>query len=465
MRTRFLLTWPTLSLLLAACISEPPPTTVIEIPLIGPTARTVTAAPTAIAAGPTEAQPANTTLPDSSEPVSSAIAATPTPAESTPGSAEVALTPVTGTIPPAPTTGTPVDTATAAPTNTPAPTSTPLPAGPGQKFETYASGFSHAVAFDFLPDGRMLVTEKDGRVLLVSNGQISPTPVLTVAAETDNECGLLGIAVDPNHAANHYVWIYHSTPDPNKGNQIVRFRLDGDVGTDVQVARFFPRLGGVCGHNGGNLHFGPDGMLYASIGDNEDPANAQQLGSNHAGKIHRFIASVPLEIPSDNPFSGSSIYAYGLRNPFDFTFDPQSGDMWATENGTHCDDEINRITPGANYGWRPEANDICENTKVGSDYPYTLPIINFDSSQAPTGITFYTGDLFPQWRDRMFFCSFTNKWIRLIDVDAGRTTAIGMYRVPNDVDTHRCETSILTGPDGALYFADVEAINRIVPGS
>ncbi len=446
-----------LSVLMAGCLPETAPTTVIEIPLIGPTVSTVTVVTDTENPAQPEVDPSATSTSaevDTQEGTDTVDEAqTPT---DTPGP--------TSTSGPT-STNTPGPTATSGPTSTPAPTSTPLPTGPSEVYETFASGFTHAVAIDFLPDGRMLVTEKDGRVLIVNGGQVSTTPVLTISAESDNECGLLGIAVDPSFATNRYVWIYYSTPDPNKGNQIVRFTLNNDKASDVQVAKHFPRLGGVCGHNGGNLHFGPDGKLYVSIGDNEDPSNAQQLGDNHAGKIHRFDPTVPLGIPPDNPISGSSIYAYGFRNPFDFTFDPQSGSIWATENGTYCDDEINRVVPGGNYGWRPEANNACENSKVGDDYPYFRPIINFDSSQAPTGIMFYTGNLFPQWVDRMFFCSFTNKWIRLIDLDSGRLGAIGMYRIPNDVDVYRCETSIMTGPDGAIYFTDPTSINRIVAGS
>src|SRR5262249_29735556 len=143
-------------------------------------------------------------------------------------------------------------------------------------------------------------------------------------------------------------------------------------------------------HNGGAIHFGPDRRLYAVIGENGKAPNAQDL-TTYAGKVLRMTRTG--RVPPDNPFPDSLVWSYGLRNSFGFAFDPLPGDLWETENGPTCNDEVNRIVRGANYGWGP--SETCEGTAPGNtnqDGPDpVLPLAVFNPVIAPTGAAFCDG--------------------------------------------------------------------------
>lgn len=163
------------------------------------------------------------------------------------------------------------------------------------------------------------------------------------------------------------MWVYHTLParanDPVKVNRIVRFVERNNVGMDVTPVFTSANSEGDGTHNAGNLHFGPDGKLYVSIGEDNQAELAQRL-DDPRGKILRFNPTVLLSAPKDNSFydgdglNFDGIYTYGHRNPFDFTFDPFSAGIriFVSENGPDCDDEINLIVAGNNYGWRPGHN-------------------------------------------------------------------------------------------------------------
>ncbi len=343
----------------------------------------------------------------------------------------------------------------------------PLP--PDVKIETVVPNANQLVAMDFTPDGRLLYTERTGYVRVVKNDQLLPTPAyifLPGDIDTQGERGLLGIAVDPSFSSNHLVWVYVTRRvdiNPSRyRNRVVQFALadNNQVLTSTRAASF-PVDPYVTIHNGGNLHFGPDGKLYVTVGNNDETNGAADPAQNLAsplGKIHRFDPTVPLSVPGGNPFGNSSIFARGLRNSFDFTFDPISGALFATENGEACDDEINRILPGGDYGWRPfyPCDDEAPN---GPDLNYNTipPLIYWTSSLAPTGITFYTGDSIPEWKNDLFICSFKDATtgIHHFKLNAQRT-AIVSHTILSDGVTHqliKCRTDLLTGPDGALYFS------------
>jgi glucose/arabinose dehydrogenase len=349
----------------------------------------------------------------------------------------------------------------------------PLP--PGVVVETVVPQANLLVAMDFTPDGRLLYTERvsdyangtyRGYVRVVQNGQLQSAPVYAFPVQHAGEQGLLGIAVDPNFALNHYVWVYftkYSAGGNCNGvrNRVVRFVLNDDntVAGEPETAGCFPVNQPAPGfyvtvHNGGNLHFGPDGKLYVSVGNNDDQNDsfdpAQDLGSP-LGKVHRFNAGVPLGIPGDNAFPGSSVYAYGLRNSFDFDFDPISGRLFATENGDACDDEVNRLLPGGNYGWRP--NYPCDDASGPHPAYNTIPpLIYWTTSIAPTGITFYRGDLIPEWKNDLFICAFKDSSTGLhhFKLNAARTAIISHTIIAGTL----CRTDVLTGPDGTLIYSE-----------
>ena len=239
---------------------------------------------------------------------------------------------------------------------------------PGVTVETVLTDMHQPVAMAFDPAGRLFYTEKDtGNVRLFANGALQPNPVITFSVDANSERGLLGIAIDPNFNQNHYIYVYYTCavgPDcPSRENRIVRFVENNGVGSNPTTIFTSPQSAPAGNHNGGNIHFGPDGKLYISVGDNANAANSQDVTVKN-GKMHRINPDG--SIPTDNPVftqTGAlpSLYAIGLRNSFDFTFDPVvPGRIFASENGPGCDDEMNRIEAGFNYGWRPDYP--CEGT-------------------------------------------------------------------------------------------------------
>lgn len=197
----------------------------------------------------------------------------------------------------------------------------------------------------FVPDGRLLFTEKNtGNVRVVQGGILLPTPWATVRVSSSGERGLLGITVDPNFVTNRFVYVYHTNPSP-LANRVIRFRDSLGRGVDSTVILTAPITTGATNHNGGNLHFGPDDKLYVTIGEYANPLYSQDLRVV-MGKILRLNRDGTA--PPDNPFYNDSIadkriYCLGLRNSFDFAFDSLRRFLWATENGPTCDDELNLI--------------------------------------------------------------------------------------------------------------------------
>jgi hypothetical protein len=218
------------------------------------------------------------------------------------------------------------------------------------------TGLTAPVSFTFAPDGRIFYGERTtGRIAYFDPGNsAAPATYFTIGdVVSPGEQGLLGLALDPNFASNHLMYAYVTRLVANQHmNEIVRIFGDGVTGASFTVLYRAPAGGAY--HNGGRLKFGPDGLLYVVTGDIHDSTNSQNLTDN-LGKILRMTkaGAVP---PQGNPVPGTLIYAYGIRNSFGFSFDPTTGNLWESENGPECNDEINLITAGANYGWGPAAH-------------------------------------------------------------------------------------------------------------
>jgi glucose/arabinose dehydrogenase len=232
-----------------------------------------------------------------------------------------------------------------------------LLAVPGSALAASARPLSHSTlaypaAFTATPGGnRILYGERfTGRVMRLDRSTGTSKPFFKIPnVVTGGENGLLGLALRPNYPQDRDVWAYVTRRVSGKViNQLIRIRADGSGFTVLR------RLPAASNHDGGRIMFGPDGKLYVVIGDNNDPARAQLMASM-AGKMLRLNADGT--VPSDNPRGGSPIIAYGIRNSFGFTFDPQSGRLWETENGPDCNDEINLMSrlKLENFGWGPSA--------------------------------------------------------------------------------------------------------------
>jgi glucose/arabinose dehydrogenase len=324
--------------------------------------------------------------------------------------------------------------------------------------ETVVSNASFPVSLVFAPDGRLFYTElQTGNVRIVqnpttANPQLLVTPFVTVPVATTGEQGLLGLALDPSFAQNRFVYIYHTHPNPLR-NRVVRFTEANNVGSNETT--IVDNLPVNSNHNGGRLAFGADGLLYVTVGDAGDAANAQSAASR-AGKLLRFNRDGT--IPAGNPTAGNALFALGLRNPFGVAFHPTAGTPYVSDNGPNCDDELNRIVAGGNYGWRP-------NYPCGDNDPqFRAPIQRFNPPIAPTGMTFYTGSVFPEWATHhLFLTNFVDGTLRRFVVDEAQA---GMVLEQQTLinGAFGALLDVKQGPDGNLYVAAETSIIRIVRG-
>ncbi len=248
----------------------------------------------------------------------------------------------------------------------------------------------------FLPDGRMMFTERTGSVRIIKDDQLLPEPALELDVAQGNKMGLLGIVADPNFAENRQVTLAYNyrTNAPNEGRpdfrlRVVRYREDNNRLVDPEV--LVEDIPAASNHTGCRLVFGPDGKLYVTTGDADRPEPSQNLGQLH-GKILRLEPDG--SIPADNPFIGVSgarpeIWSYGHRNPQGLAFQPRTGALLSSEHGPNGGDELNWITRRANYGWPVVSH---RRTQDGMEPPF----LEFTPSIAPGKTIFYSGKAFPE---------------------------------------------------------------------
>jgi aldose sugar dehydrogenase len=236
--------------------------------------------------------------------------------------------------------------------------------------EVIAQNLEVPWALAFLPDDRMIFTERGGKVNILEGQNVKNVGTINVTQNT--ESGLLGIAVDPHFNENHYIYLYYTKGNYNR---ISRFILTDTLANETVLVDNIPAA---SIHNGGRLKFGPDGKLYATTGEAGNTALAQDLNSL-GGKILRF--NTDGSIPSDNPF-GTYVYSYGHRDPQGIAWGP-TGIMYASEHGASSNDELNIIIKGGNYGWPLYQGN---NTASG----YIKPLRGYtEFTLAPSGIAFY----------------------------------------------------------------------------
>ena len=322
--------------------------------------------------------------------------------------------------------------------------------------ETQISGISSPTAMEIAPDGRIFVCQQNGQLRVIKNGALLPTPFVTISVDPAGERGLLGVAFDPNFASNNFIYVYYTVSTSPRHNRVSRFNANGDVG--VANSEFIllelDNLTTATNHNGGAIHFGPDGKLYVAVGENATSSNAQSF-NNMLGKILRINADG--SIPTDNPFfnttSGNnrSIWALGLRNPFTFTFQPGTGRMFINDVGQNTWEEINDGIAGSNYGW-PTTEGATSNPAFRS------PLFSYGHGTGPTtgcaiaGGAFYnpTTVNFPSsYVGKYFFADLCSGWIRTFDPANGNAAAFASG-IGQPVD-------LKVTSDGSLYYLSIGA--------
>ena len=326
-----------------------------------------------------------------------------------------------------------------------------LPAGFSES--TIATSIASPSAMAFAPDGRLFVCQQTGQLRLIKNGSLLATPFLTVSVDATGERGLLGVAFDPYFAINGFIYIYYTVPGNPAHNRLSRFTANGDVavtGSEVPLLEL-NNLSGATNHNGGGIHFGPDGKLYVAVGENANSANAQTL-NNLLGKILRLNADG--SIPTDNPFfnmaSGPNraIWALGLRNPFSFGFQPGTGRVFINDVGQDTWEEINDGFAGANYGWP-----TCEGKCTPANPSFRDPLFQYGHGISPTtgcaivGSAFYNPSINQfggDYADKYFFADLCSGWIRRFD-PATNTASDFASGISTPV-------GLAVATDGSLYY-------------
>ena len=332
--------------------------------------------------------------------------------------------------------------------------------------ETVASELEHPWALAFLPDGRILVTERPGGLRIVSpTGRVSDPLGGVPRVQARGQGGLLDVAVDPNFTENRLIYLSYAEPgEGGAGTAVLRGRLGEEQLEDVQVIyRQQPKVEG-NGHFGSRLVFAKDGTLFVTQGDRQAYREQAQNLESGLGKLVRINSDG--SIPKDNPFVGKGgarpeIYSYGHRSMQAAALHPETGQIWTVEHGARGGDELNHPEKGKNYGWPVitygrdySGAKIGEGTaKEGMEQPvyYWDPVI------APSGAVWYTGDRYPGWKGSLFVGSMQPGALVRLTVENGKVTKEERYL--SDVGRVR---DVQQGPDGLLYLVTDQGEGRLL---
>jgi glucose/arabinose dehydrogenase len=331
---------------------------------------------------------------------------------------------------------------------------------------TVAEGLEQPWGLTFLPDGRMLVTEKEGRLRLVAPDGTLSEPLAGVPEVYDNgQGGLLDVALDPDFAANQLVYLSFAEPGgEGGGTAVARGKLGAGRLDHVEVIwRQQPKLDSGQ-HFGSRLVFLKDGTLIVTLGDRNQRQYIPDMKAQ-IGKLVRINRDG--SIPKDNPFVGNAdyspdIYSLGHRNVQGATLHPDTGELWTVEHGARGGDEINTPKPGKNYGWPVIAygreysgEKIGEGTaKPGLEQP----VYYWDPSIAPSGMTFYTGDKFPAWKGNLFVAALKFQLLARLEIEGNRV--VREERLLEGMGDRIRD--VVQGPDSYLYLLTDEDDGRIL---
>lgn len=336
--------------------------------------------------------------------------------------------------------------------------------------ETIATGLVNPWALAFLPDGRMLVTERPGRMRIVTReGKMSPPLAGLPKVAAAGQGGLLDVVTDRNFAQNRTIYFCYADPvGGGAQTALARAVLEASETPKLEkVQRIFRQEGPPSGGN----HFGcrivqmPDGNLFLTLGDHYAPRDQAQNVANHIGKIVRIAPDG--SVPKDNPFVGKpgakpEIWSYGHRNSQGAALNPASGKMWMHEHGPRGGDEINIPEAGKNYGWPVigygidySGAKIHEAThKSGMEQP----VIQWTPVIAPSGMAFYQGDLFPQWKGNVFIGGLATRMLVRLELDGDKV--VREERLLRDLNERIRD--VRAGPDGALWLVTDNSAGRIL---
>ena len=338
----------------------------------------------------------------------------------------------------------------------------------------FVTGLVDPWSVAFLPNGDMLVTERGGQLRLVRNARLLPEPLSGVpAVRAQGQGGLQEVALHPNFAQNRFVYLSYAKPgsDASQGTTaLARGRFENDRLVDVREIFEAAAWADTPGHFGARIAFDRDGFLFMSVGDRMAGLSAQgmdpntlathpsQLLTNHQGTIVRLRDDG--SVPNDNPFVGRQnalpeIWSYGHRNPQGLAIHPQTNALWSTEHGPQGGDELNVIRRGANYGWPVIGYGV--NYVVGTEihknrYQEGMeqPTAFWVPSIGISGLMFYQGDQFPNWKGNAFVGGMSGAHQQLVRISLNGTTVlnresllVGEYRIRD----------VREGPDGFVYLA------------
>jgi len=319
----------------------------------------------------------------------------------------------------------------------------------------------------FLPDGRVLITERSGDLYLVENGRLAESTIQGVPeVVARNQGGLLDVQLHPDYEENGWIYLSYSYNGENgTGTAIMRARLDGMQLTDRQVLFQASPQSNRVHHFGSRIVFDNQNYLYFSIGDRGEMQNAQDL-TTHSGGVFRLHDDG--SVPDDNPFNGSEnakpeFWTYGNRNIQGMAVHPGTGEIWAHEHGPRGGDEVNIIKKGNNYGWPEITYGINYNGTTITDQTekegMEQPFLYWDPSIAPSGMDFVTGDRYPNWKGDLMVGSLSFQYLHRVDLDG--SDLVKQEELLKDIGRVR---SVKVAPDGYIY-AGVEnlGIIRILP--
>lgn len=339
--------------------------------------------------------------------------------------------------------------------------------------QVFASGLEHPWSLVFLPDGRALVTERPGRLKILSpTGEVRPTPVAGVPdVFSSGQAGLFDVVISPDFSDDGLVFLAYACGSAAANHLCVgRGQLvNGRLEATNEIFRAMPAKEGDA-HYGGRMAWLPDGSLIVTLGDGFDYREEAQVLSNHLGSIVRLKPDG--SVPADNPFvttpeARPEIYSYGHRNVQGLVYDPVEDVLLIHEHGPRGGDEINLVRPGGNYGW-PIAS-------YGLDYtgamvtPFTdrpgveQPLLHWTPSIAPSGMTRYRGALFPEWQGDLFVGALADRSVHRVELDGGQARDVESLFTELDARIR----DVVTGPDEAIYLltdSPEGQILRVTPG-